>query len=65
MNLPYGYISDAPITGGMYFPGQTLSSMGLGVTESFQVFLPGNEVISGVVVPEPQSYLLMVLGGLG
>ena len=53
MNLPWGYISGNSITGGVLFAGQTLSSMGLTPEESFQVFLPGNETISGsVLAPE-------------
>jgi hypothetical protein len=65
MYLPYRYISETTFSGGMFFAGQTLSSMGLEPGESFQVFLPENEIISGSVVPEPQSICFIVLAGLG
>lgn len=66
LNLPFGYISESPINGGMVFEGETLSSMELSPSESFRVFLPGGENISGVVVvPEPQFVLPFVLATLG
>src|SRR6266568_4391889 len=51
MNLPWLYVSGAPINGGMLFAGESLSSMGLSRTQSFQVFLPGLETISAIVLP--------------
>jgi hypothetical protein len=61
VNVPVPYTSGAPINGGMFFAGQTLSSMGLSTDESFQVFLPGNQTISGIVVPEPGAPLILLL----
>jgi hypothetical protein len=65
LNLPFDYTSGAPITGGMLFAGQTLASMGLNTTESFEVFLPGNQIISASVTPEPAPAFLMLSGLMG
>ena len=55
MNLPWGYVSGSSITGGVLFAGETLSSMGLIPGESFQIFLPGQQTISGVVIAPADS----------
>lgn len=65
MNLPAGYVSGEAITGSQTFAGQTFATMGLTLDETFQVFLPGNEQIVGVVaVPEPGTLALCGCAGL-
>jgi len=65
MNLPAGYTSGQPISGSQTFGGQTLVSMGLTADETFQVFLPGNEKIVGIVaIPESETLLVSGVAGL-
>lgn len=61
--VPYDYLSGAPIDGGMFFEGETFESMGLRGT-GFKLSLPGGEVISATVVPEPGCATL-ILGMCG
>ena len=65
MNLPPAYVSGQLISGSQTFAGQTFATMGLTLDETFQVFLPGNEKIVGLVaVPEAGSLALCGCGGL-
>jgi hypothetical protein len=51
--VPYQYTPGTPINGGMLFQGETLASMGISLSDSFEVDLPGADTIRGTVVPEP------------
>jgi hypothetical protein len=53
LNVPFLYASGDPIAGSMTFAGQSFASMGLTPGESLKLFLPGNESVSVIVVPEP------------
>lgn len=66
MNLPYSYVSGDAITGEMVFEGETLAAMGLDDDEWFEVYLPGDQMIRGQVIPEPASAAMIgIVGGLG
>lgn len=65
VNVPFQYVSGTPIEGEMRFEGETLDSMGLEVSETFKVFLPGGEFIAGQVVPEPTAVSFAGLALIG
>lgn len=64
--VPVGYVSDAALSGGANFAGQTLGSLGLNVGQ--YVYTAGNQTITinarfGTSnVPEPASWALMIAG---
>ncbi len=63
LSLPFLYVSGAPIAGSMTFGGESFASMGLTPGESLNLFLPGNESVSVMVVPEPVLLPAFVAAG--